>query len=176
MFVVMVTVQSLDGKMTHGDDPEVRHWNSDEDSEHFIQLLHDYNLIIMGRKMYEKIRGGIWFKPGKLRVVMTHHPEQYADETIPGQLEFTAEQPADLLARLQKAGQSRALLAGGGQIYAAFMKAGLIDEMLATIEPRMFGSGVEMLASVPVDVQLQLQTVTRLNDRGTLLLRYTVRH
>ena len=176
MYVTMITVQSLDGKMTRGDDPDVPHWSSAEDSAHFSKTLDAASLVIMGRKTYELMSAGMRHRPGRLRVVMTGDPAKYVSHAIPGQLEFTDEQPADLLARLQKTGHGKALLTGGGHVYASFMQAGLVDELLATIEPRMFGQGTEMLANVAMDTQLQLQKITRLNDRGTLLLRYTVRH
>ncbi len=172
MNITVVHVQSLDGKLTKGDDPNVHSWNSSEDATHFMKLLNEARVIVMGRKTYEAAKSKP--KPGTLRMVMTSQPERFSDQAVPGQLEFTSETPAELVARLEKIGHRELLLVGGGQVYGAFFAADLVTDIYATIEPVLFGVGTEMLGNTVVDVQLELLQVAQINARGTLLLRYRV--
>ncbi len=174
MFVTLVTVQSLDGKMTRGDDPDVHAWSSDEDFRNFASLRDAHDVIVMGRTTYEVIRPTLHLRQDKLRIVLTAHPERFADQVVPGALEFTNEQPAELVARLESSGHKKLLLTTGGQGNAAFLQAGLVNELYATIEPHLFGQGAELAGNVPMDVRLKLQAVRQLNDHGTILLHYQV--
>ena len=174
MHVTLVTVQSLDGKLTRGDDPDVHSWSSDEDNRHFAALREAHDVIVLGRTTYDIIRSSLKLRSGKLRVVLTAYPERYAEQTMPGMLEFSNERPDELVARLEHAGHRKLLLTTGGQGNAAFLQAGLVDELYVTIEPYLFGRGTELLGNVLMDRKLKLQTVKRLNDRGTLLLHYQV--
>lgn len=172
MKVIMIHVQSLDGKLTKGNNTDVHSWSSSEDSVLFTQQLAAAKLIVMGRKTYEAAKSKP--TPGTLRVVMTPQPERFADRTVPGQLEFTNEQPTELVTRLKNQGFDELLLVGGGHVYGAFFAANLVTDVHATIEPLMFGVGTEILGGVTIDARLELTEVERLNARGTLLLKYRV--
>ncbi|HSX07605.1 MAG TPA: dihydrofolate reductase family protein [Candidatus Saccharimonadales bacterium] len=173
MKITLVSVQSLDGKMTRGDDPHVHHWSSDEDFKQFTAMRDAHNLIVMGRRTYEAIRSTMHPRPGTLRVVLTSSPAQFAGESVPGSLEFTGESADALVARLENAGYSEMLLAGGGLANAAFLQAGLVTDLYVTIEPYLFGQGAEMVGAQAMDVRLKLESATQLNERGSLLLHYT---
>jgi dihydrofolate reductase len=170
----MVTVQSLDGKLTHGDDPNVHDWSSDEDSDHWKKVLHDATLIVMGRKTYEAMAPHMDHDAGKLRIVVTTRPDEFNDHVISGALEFTNEQPTDLVKRLENAGYTSMLLAGGGQLNGSFLQAGQVTDIYATVEPRLFGQGAALVGTELLDVTMQLKNVTQLNDHGTLLLHYEI--
>ena len=66
------------------------------------------------------------------------------------------------------------LLVGGSEVNALFFKNNLIDKLHLTIEPRMFGLGKNIIAEQDYAVQLQLVSVEKLNDAGTLHAIYTV--
>ncbi|HKR81575.1 MAG TPA: dihydrofolate reductase [Candidatus Saccharimonadales bacterium] len=174
MKVTMVTVQSLDGKLTHGDNPNVHAWNSDADAEHWKKLRDAAKLIVMGRKTYEAMAPHMNHDGSKLRVVVTSQPEQFAGQAVPGALEFTNEQPAELVKRLESAGYENMLLAGGGVLNGSFLRAGQVTELYTTLEPRLFGQGAELAGTELIDVSLHLESATQLNALGTLLLHYTV--
>ena len=131
-------------------------------------------MIVVGRTTYQALRASLKLHKKQLRVVLTAHPERLAGQAVPGQLEFSSEQPAELVARLEKLGYDRMLLTTGGQGNSAFLRAGLVHELYTTVEPYIFGSGAALLANELLNVQLHLQSVKQLNDRGTLLLHYFV--
>lgn len=171
MHITLVMVSSADGKTTH---PTVHVWSSPEDQTHFRTLKHTHTCIIMGRKTYETVRDELKLSPKTLRVVMTKRPLPFAKESVPGQLEFSDETPKNLITRLTAKGYTAALLVGGSDLNEAFLKDQLITDCVLTIEPRFFGDGKSIFTSQSLDVKLQLTDMTRLNDQGTIVLKYTI--
>ena len=135
-----------------------------------MALRQQYELVVMGRKTFEAVQP----KPevGRLRVVLTSHPDDYAVVAVTGQLEFSALTPEELVASLKARGYNSMLLVGGGAINGAFLAAGLADELYLTIEPTLFGNGTPLLGNAAVDVALRLLESRQLNDQGTLLMHY----
>ncbi len=165
---------SIDGKITRGKEQDASVWASKEDAGILFEQIADNNLIVMGRKTFEAARNRIKLDPQKLRVVLTRNPKHFQNLTRPGMLEFSNEEPTDLVKRLSTAGYERMLLFGGGQTAARFFKSSLVDELWLTVEPYVFGSGTPIVADEPLDVSLELFDLRRLNPRGTLHLRYEV--
>jgi len=174
MKITLAMVMSGDGRTTRGDDPNIYSWTSPEDQEHFFSLIAENNLIIMGRKTYESAAEKIRLAPERLRVVMTKSPDSYADFVVKGQLEFSDEEPAALIDRLDEKGFAHALLVGGETLSWHFLKAGLVDELLLTVEPQLFGSGAGLFSGPLDSLRLELLEQKQLNEQGTVLFRYKV--
>lgn len=172
MHITLADVISLNGKITRDDDPKIREWSSKEDWEHFVQLKDENEVIIIDRKTYEAVQPVA--EHGKLRVVFTSTPEQFRTASLPGQLEFVNESLSTLIQRLETEGYTKVLIAGGARLSSSFLAAGLVDDVYISFEPVLFGTGRPMLSEAPLDISLQLQSVSRLNERGTLLAYYTV--
>ena len=170
----MVMLMTVDGKTTQGDNENIYTWTSPEDQKHFFSLIKKNNLIVMGRKTFEASRPVIKLEKGKLRIVLTHHPEKYCKESVTGQLEFSNENPEKLIKRMEGLGYKKILLVGGATINGLFLKENLVDELYLTIEPKIFGSGKNIIEGQLLDKFLQLINVKKLNKKGTLLLRYKI--
>ena len=174
MKVILVMVSTVNGKITRGLDPLVTHWTSEEDQHAFSDLKKQHNLIVMGRHTYEAGSKRIQLSKNILRIVLTKKPERFIKKTVPGQLEFSDEKPKQLLDRLQSAGFKTMLLVGGAEVNSSFFQAQLVNELHVTIEPKLFGSGKNLLGDVPLEINLELTKIQKLNERGTLLLMYSV--
>jgi dihydrofolate reductase len=158
---------------------------SEADKTHFRATLRECDACVMGRATYEvsKDRMRPQAFPGLRRVVWTHQPEAYAAEALPGVMEFTAEPPAETANRLRADGRKRCALLGGGTVNAAWLAAGLVDEVCVTIESRIFGFGTALAGVSPgspapgpaLDVALELIEARTLATGGPLLLRYAVK-
>ena len=83
-------------------------------------------------------------------------------------VEFTSESPRDLVARLERDGHKTLALAGGGTIYAQFLKEGLVDELFLTIEPVLFGNGVPLCDGIE-RINLRLVETKPMGDQAVLL-------
>lgn len=172
MKVILAMVQSVDGKITRGDEENIYGWTSKEDQDHFFSLIQENTLLVMGSGTYDAVHP----KPQKerLRVVMTRNPQNYKSQEVPGQLEFSNKSPKELTQDLEKREYSQMLLVGGSAINTLFFKENLIDELWLTIEPRIFGQGKTFVRINELDIALTLQTVEKLNNTGTILLKYKI--
>lgn len=170
----MVMLSSVDGKTTKGTDPNIYKWTSLEDQKYFFSLIKKHNIIVMGRATYEASKPVIKLEKGKLRIVLTKSPNKYLNQTIKGQLEFTNETPDQLVKRFTLLGYKKILLVGGGIINGLFLKQNLVDELYLTIEPRIFGTGKNIIEGQLLDTKLQLISIKKMNKIGTLLLKYKI--
>lgn len=174
MKIAMVSVSSLNGKITKGQDFNVYSWTSKEDSEFFFSSIARNNLIVMGSKTYEAARKIIKHKKNKLRIVLTRNPNKYLGQIIKGILEFTNESPLELVRRLEDRGYKKMLVVGGGTINSLFLKSKLVNEIYLTIEPKIFGTGKSLIKEENLDASLKLISFKKLNKQGTLLLKYKI--
>lgn len=173
MKVILVAVASVDGKSTKWGDSNIYKWTSKEDHDQFFSLVDTHNLIVMGSKTYTAAKSVIRLMPGKITLVMTRTPENYSQETIPDQLEFTSENPRQIIERLHDR-YDQLLLTGGSEINTLFLKENLVDEIILTVEPYLFGNGTNLVADEKLNVNLTLLSMEKLNKQGSLLLRYKV--
>lgn len=175
MKVILVVVSTLNGKITKGDDPDIYTWTSREDQEFFFALLKKSKFLVMGSRTYEAVRDIIDLNDGKFRIILTSRPKSYMSESIKGKLEFSDESPKQLVKRFSNKSYKTMLLVGGSEVHASFLKSNLVDEIYVTIEPLLFGQGKPMIAPVESTTSLKLKSVKKLNKKGTLLLKYTVK-
>lgn len=173
MITIAVVVTSLDGKLTKGDDPEVKNWSSKEDWEHFVAVRDASDAIIMGSNTYEAAKEHINTSIKGRRIVMTRSPERYKDQAVPDKLEFTDTSAAEIMQDCRTRGYEQVMIAGGSHVYASFFQQALIDEIYTTVEPKLFGEGTPLLHKA-VDIDLELLGVEKLNNKGALLLHYKV--
>lgn len=165
MRVLLVAAITVDGKIAR-DDHELTTWTSREDKRLFARVSREAGVLIMGRATYETLPAPL---PGRLNVVMTSRP----DMPVPAGVELTGDSPERVLGRLAERGYDTVVVAGGAQIYRAFLLAGMVDEIWLTVEPLAFGRGVSLLGDEPLDLRLELLEIQRLGDRA-VVLRYRV--
>lgn len=171
MKVIMVFVSTLNGKITRGDDPEVRYWSSKSDQEYYSRVWRNSTLVVMGSRTYND--NIIKPQEGRLVVVMTRTPGKYKDHIIWGQMEFSDMSPAELVYKYSKSGSPLMTVVGGPLIATSFIKESLVDELWLTLEPRLFGTGINLIAESDVDVKLKLIEIEKVNDEGTLITKYS---
>jgi dihydrofolate reductase len=178
MKIILIDVSSLDGKLTKWARDNIYEWSSPEDFAHFQKVREQNNLLVMGSNTFEKVKdnktAGLKPEKERLRIILTGKPKTYLKYAVPGQLEFTSESPKKLVTRLEKQGYKQMLLVSGGKVSTSFFKEQLIDELWLTIEPKIFGSGEPLVQEGVFDISLKLLSVSRLNEQGTLLLKYEV--
>ncbi|RLC27607.1 MAG: dihydrofolate reductase, partial [Deltaproteobacteria bacterium] len=87
-------------------------------------------------------------------------------------LVFTGQEPGEILNGLQQDGFSEVILAGGATINLLFAKARLIDEIIVTIVPKIFGTGISLFPE-KIDLSLSLYDVKRIG-KDLIMARYSV--
>lgn len=174
MHITLMMVSTVNGKITRGNEPDVTAWTSLEDKALFMTMKKEYTLLVMGSSSYLANKERIKLSNDILRVVLTRDPKKYAADHMVDQLEFTNLSPKELVENLSSRGHNEMLLLGGAEINALFLKENLVDELHLTIEPHLFGRGKNLIATDDIAVQLQLTSVEKLNDSGTLHAIYQV--
>lgn len=174
MNVILVMVQSINGNITRGDDPNIYTWTSKEDADFFFSKLHESKLIVMGSSTYEAARTKIHAKKGQLRIIITRNPDKYSKEKVDGQIEFLNTSPSNLINQMTQKGYDELLLVGGGEVNKLFLENVLVNEIYLTVEPKIFGNGKKVFAAGEYEIDLELVDVKKLNEKGTLLLHYKI--
>lgn len=154
---------SADGFITRHQDALVD-WTSKEDKKHFVATTKAAGVIVYGKKTFDMHPKAL---PGRLNVVMTRTPD--VSKNVANELEFTNQEPLALLEDLERRGFKHVILTGGAEINSLFLKNALVDELLITVEPRVFGSGKRLFADMQTDVKLELIETNMLNKHSVLL-------
>ena len=173
MKITLVMVVSVNGKSTRNSQQD-QSWASEEDQVHLQKLISDNNLIVMGGNTYRTAKTHIKPSEGKLRVVVTHDTEEFDQDKIDGQLEFINSNAKELVSKLEERGFEEMILLSGENLNKEFFEEKLVDEIYLTVEPYLFGSGKGVISESGLDIKLQLLEMQKLNERGTILLRYKV--
>ena len=146
-------------------------WVSEESWQDFIRDAEEANNFIVGRKTYESVManyGNENFSVIKARhkIVITHDTRFKPDGS------FTAmRNPQEAIGFLrQQPDVHEILLAGGGELNAAFAKDGLIDVLELVVEPHLIGAGRPVFGVGDYELKLKLQEVHSLsNERARLI-------
>ncbi len=172
MKTILIFVSTLDGKVTKWGEPNVRLWTSHQDQDYYKKVWNESQIIVMGSNTFNADK----FNPSSNHqiIVMTSQPEKYKSLEIPGQIEFTNETPVELNARFIKKDYQQVLVVGGPHVATSFLQEQLIDEILLTIEPKIFGVGDNFATGAKLDINLRLVQIEKVNDQGTLITKYAV--
>jgi dihydrofolate reductase len=134
---ILLMAQTLDGKIARHAD-HFPDWTGRADKQLFVRATRRAGVIIMGSKTFDTIGRPL---PGRRNVVMTRDPKRVSQWE---NLVYTSLAPVEILRGLEQEGFEKVILAGGARINTLFAQAGLIDEIIVTITPLVFGSGIAM--------------------------------
>jgi dihydrofolate reductase len=166
MKVILLMAMTLDGKIARNEQ-HFPDWTGSADKKLFVQITKKAGAIIMGSKTFDTIGKPL---PGRRNIVMTRNRSR---QSSPPDLIYTASNPEAILDELVREGYREVVLAGGSIVNSLFARAKLIDEIVMTIAPRIFGTGISLFTD-ETDMQLDLKSVEPLDD-GCVVLRYQVR-
>ena len=165
MKVTLLMALTADGKIgrhaAHFPD-----WSGKEDKRLFKRITQKAGVIIMGSKTFDTIGRPL---PGRKNIVLTRNPEQ---RTPQKNLTFTDSPAAEILSDLAREGFAEAVLIGGAKINSLFAKAGLLDEMILTYSPLIFGTGLSLFAE-EIHMALKLKDLKRIGE-NLVYVKYTV--
>jgi len=165
MRVIMIMAVTVDGKIGL-DEHHFPDWTGTEDKRMFKQLTTRAGALIMGSKTFDTIGRPL---PGRKNIVLTRNRSRRSEWE---NLVFTAGEPADILSDLEREGFSEVVLAGGARVNYLFARHRLIDEIIVTFAPKIFGSGISLFSD-PVNMELKLEEFKGLG-RDLICARYRV--
>lgn len=178
--VCMLAVISLDGKIARTESDPLQ-WASPEDKQFLREFLDHSDLSILGRKSFQ-LSQNVLSKRNCVVLSRNLPPVDSGEHRVEGSsiLSYVNPDLIDfrnwLLSSFNFPKKMISIL-GGSEVYRYFLSQDWIDEIYLTIEPKIFGTGISLLASAVFDlnIELQLLSQSRINDRGTMLLHYSVR-
>jgi dihydrofolate reductase len=143
--------------------------------EGWLEYLHaakQYNNFVIGRKTLDIVNeqyDGFGFNDVECdyKVVVSSQSDLHLGSGF-----LLAKSPSDVMSALEGKVDT-ILLVGGGEINAAFANAGLIDEVVLTVEPYIIGQGITLFAPGEFDMKLTSARVEQLSG-GRLKVSYRV--
>jgi dihydrofolate reductase len=138
-------------------------WTSREDKKLFVKLTKEAGVMVMGSRTFDTIGRAL---PDRKTVVYTSRPEKYQIDGV----EASGKAPAELVKQLEQEGFSAVAICGGASIYDLFLRSGVVDELYLTVEPILFGKGLNLL-NAKIEQSLELLELDKLNE-NTVLAHY----
>lgn len=126
---------------------------------------------ILGRKTFDRsLQLGACFGAGAAHFVFSRRPPP---ASVPPGVEFVEGSIAAFARRIRAQPSKNVWLMGGGEMIAAFLDAGEIDEFIVTVVPVFIGEGIPLLSPRSRQVALRVLDVRQFPD-GVVQLHYEV--
>ena len=128
---------------------------------------------ILGRKTFDRsVELGARFGGGRVHYVFSRQRQPPPAE-VPAGVHFVSEPIAAFATRVRAEAGKNIWMMGGGEIIAAFLDEGAIDEFIITVVPVFIGEGIPLIAPRHRHVPLRLLGVEQFPD-GVVQLHYEV--
>lgn len=168
MKIIWSPALTLDGNIAKTDGNS--DWPTETDDNQFHELIKKCGCVIVGKNTYDQYKGEVFPVVGAVTFVWTHSPK--TSEKTDG-VEYISGSPKEVVEAIKNKGHKECVLAGGSTTNNAFVGAGLVDEISATIYPLLFGTGMRLLSGKDIDIKLEFIDSTNIGD-GVMRNRYKV--
>jgi dihydrofolate reductase len=119
-------------------------------------FIADKDAIVMGRGSYEQVATfDPWPYDRPVLVLSNRLAGTPVPEGLRGKVRFADLAPVDAMRALERDG-ARRVYVDGGQVVQAFLRAGLIDDMVVTTVPVLIGAGRPLFGELPRDRDVAL--------------------
>jgi dihydrofolate reductase len=167
MKISVYLATSINGMISNS--RNVPDWLSQEYGMGFMSICQRTKAVIMGKTTYNILAPDyLPLKDDGSLVVLTHDASM---KSAQGNVLFTDKQPSEIVSLLEARGHTEAVIIGGTATVDAFMKAGLVDDVILVVEPVLFGKGLPLLKE-ELERRLVLLDVKKLNE-NTVQLHYS---
>lgn len=157
---------TLDGKIAKNSD-HFPDWTSREDKKYFAKISKDAGAVIMGDKTFFTFPSPL---KDRLNVVFTLEKNPKLIEGV----KWVSGEPEKIVKELEDMGYKEAILGGGANLNGLFLKKKLINEIIVTVEPKIFGEGLSLFSG-DFDVDLALTDIEKINN-NSIAIKYRVLH
>ncbi len=166
MKVVLYMAMTANGMIAT--DKDETPW-SDAVWKSYYKIAKQFKAAIFGRRTYDIMKSVNEFeKIGNPFTVFLSKNSRVCDSNV-----VSTSTPQEAVDLLKQKKFKTAFLGGGSQANAAFMKAGLVDEIIIDLEPMIFGKGIKLFADEDFQAKLKLIGTKKLS-KDEIQLRYKV--
>src|SRR3989344_7779493 len=172
---IAIAAITLDGKIaknTH----HMSDWTSKEDKIFMRAFLDKCDVVIVGNNTYKTA-----IKPLSKRNCIvfsksSNPPSHKATEGLrSSNLTYVDPNKTNVKKLITKLGYRKIAILGGAQTYTYCLENNMMDELYLTIEPIVFGKGIDLFASKNfLYSKFKLISTKKLNSQGSLLLKYKI--
>lgn len=155
---------TADGKIAKNSD-HFPDWTSREDKKMFARISKECGVVMMGEKTFSTFPAPL---KERLNVVFTMEKNKPEIEGV----KWASGSPELVLKELEEMGYEKALLGGGAFLNTLFLEKDLIDEIILTVEPKIFGQGISLFNG-DFNINLELQEIEKIND-NSIVIKYKV--
>ncbi|HEX8426181.1 dihydrofolate reductase family protein [Hymenobacter sp.] len=136
----------------------------------YADFLSTVDATLLGRTTYEQVLGfSEWPYPRLTNYVFTQNPPQEATHPSVG---FVVEEPVEFVRKLRHEAGETIWLIGGSTLAAPLLAAGLVNELMLFVVPRLLGAGIPLWRQGPAQPLQLLRTHTW--PDGMTLLHYNL--
>ncbi len=168
--VKLFVAVSLDGFIA-GPNGEV-HWLFKDQDYGLRAFFETVDTVLLGRKTYDfMLRHVHKAYPGMRNVVFSRTPRRSDHPEV----EWVSSDPAGFVAALRRQAGKDIWLCGGGELFAALLEAGQVDDLLLAVHPVVLGAGIPLFARRTRPVELRLERSEAFGT-GLQILGYRVLH
>ncbi len=170
MKVILFMAMTLNGVIARENDKE--DFLSDRNWKEFCKLAKNAGCFVVGRRTYEVVKS--LYKDYNFddveadRIIVTKNTKFRLPVGY-----MLSRSPKDALKKARLKGHKEMILTGGSTLNSAFIKSGLVDEIILDIEPAILGKGIKVFAESDFYKRLRLLNAKRLPE-GIIQLRYKV--
>lgn len=162
MNVILYMAISANGMIAKGDDDTS--WISQDEWDSYSRAVRQAGCLIVGRRTYTILTKQPEFAELKdvQLMVVTHQ-----DFKTLAPNHFVAHSPREALEQLRDF--KEVVVAGGGQLNAAFLAENLIDEIFLDVEPIVLGRGIPLFKGQDFERKLKLIGQKKISDNEVQL-------
>jgi len=167
MRCIAIAAVTIDGKIAL-DANHFSDWTSPEDKIFMRALLDKSDVVVVGNNTYKTAVESL---SKRNCIVLTSSVATMERKNENLLLWNPASVPYSSV--LQNTRIEKAAILGGTQTYTYFLENDLLDEIYLTIEPLVFGRGLNLFESQKnLSGHFRLESTKILNEKGSLLLHY----
>ena len=145
-------------------------WSKEVWSEYYKFVKQKRNIIV-GRRTFDLMNGANEFEKLGFPVAVVLSGKSHES----GKKVFFAKTPEEALRIMKKNKIRNVVIGGGSKCNAAFLKSGLINEIVIDMEPFIFGDGIRLFSEVAAEAVLDLVKIRKLS-KNTVRLVYRVKN
>ena len=165
MRCIAIAATTIDGKIAL-DAGHFSDWTSPEDKDFLHTMLDESDVIVVGNNTYKTA-----IEPLSKRNCIVFTGSVRTSERKNDNLTYCNPASSDCLPLMEK--YEKVAILGGTQTYTYFLENDLLDEIYLTIEPLVFGRGLNLFeSSKDIEAHFRLESTKKLNEKGSVLLHY----
>lgn len=132
-------------------------WVNPADEERYQQVVERCGAVLVGRTTYEQYKEDFDAYENVMVFVCTSKTKQADTDSV----KYVNGSAKDIVEKIESHGFKELVVCGGGEVNGLLASAGLVDEIVISIQPVVLGEGIPLFGSHKPDLKLELLSVNQ---------------